>query len=342
MPNENAVKKTLRITDLLLSVAVVVLAVSVLLLSLEYYSLSGKYQSLSAPSNATISSRANSTPPSSNSSFGSTLKGIDTPFNSTELSIINNAPDSYFEKAGEMLLNSTLNDQVVFSRVPNNTKFNAFYVNGKPSVIYIGAISCIFCGENKWAMALALSRFGSFSKLYKGYSSFGDGDIPTIYWIADNYTTPAGVGYGNYYSSNYINFISSDYESPIKQGFQIQPLSYFISKSPNATYTKAISFMNSTNLFQGTPFTFWGNIIVGGADAVVFGNSTPSSTTLPLTYMTHSQVLSQLKNFNDQFSWGEYAGADIYISYVCPTINNSAPVCSLPAIKAIEKVEGLA
>ena len=25
---------------------------------------------------------------------------------------------------------------------------------------------------------------------------------------------------------------------------------------------------------------------------------------------THAQVLSQLKNFNDQFAWGEYAAAD--------------------------------
>ncbi len=338
MPNVNEARNRLRLTDLLLSVAIVVLAISVLLLSIEYYSLSAKYQSISMSLNSSHSTSSLS----SNSSFGSTLKGIDTQLNSTELSIINNAPSSYFEKAGEMLLNSTLTDEVVFSKVPNNTKFSAMYFNGKPSVIYVGAISCIFCGENRWAMALALSRFGSFSKLYKGYSSFGDGDVPTLYWSAYNYTTPEGVGYGNYYSSNYINFISADYESPIRQGFEVQPLSYFISNAPNETYGKALSFMNSTGLFQGTPFTFWGNVAVGGADAVVFGNSTPTSTVLPLTYMTHSQVLSQLKNFNDQFAWGEYAGADIYISYLCPTINNSAPICSLPAIQSIEKVEGLA
>ena len=312
--------------DIILLAVVVVLAVSVLLLSLEYLSLNARLQ----------------TPSNSTANFGSRLNGIDTPLNSTALSIINNAPDSYFEIAGEKLLNQTLTDQVVLSKVPNSSKLNAFYVNGKPSVIYIGAISCIFCGENRWSMALALSRFGSFSTLYKGYSSFGDGDVPTLYWTKDNYTTPEGVGYGNGYSSSYINFISADYESPIRAGFELQPLTYFINNSPNSTYRAAMSFMNGTNMFQGTPFTFWGNIIVNGADAVVFGNTTPSSATLPLTYMTHGQVLLQLKNFNDQFAWGEYAGADVYISYLCPTINNSAPICSLPAIRKIESIEGLA
>jgi len=324
--------------DIILLAVVVVLAVSVLLLSLEYLSLNARLQTLSLSS----SHPSNSTTSNSTANFGSRLNGIDTPLNSTALSIINNAPDSYFEIAGEKLLNQTLTDQVVLSKVPNSSKLNAFYVNGKPSVIYIGSISCIFCGENRWSMALALSRFGSFSALYKGYSSFGDGDVPTLYWTKDNYTTPEGVGYGNDYSSSYINFISADYESPIKAGFELQPLTYFINNSPNSTYRAAMSFMNGTNMFQGTPFTFWGNIIVDGADAVVFGNTTPSSATLPLTYMTHGQVLSQLKNFNDQFAWGEYAGADVYISYLCPTINNSAPICSLPAIRKIESIEGLA
>ena len=57
--------------------------------------------------------------------------------------------------------------------------------------------------------------------------------------------------------------------------------------------------------------------------------------------MTHAQVLSQLSSFNDQFAWSEYAAADVYIAQVCPSINNTAPVCSLPAIKSIGSVMGL-
>lgn len=276
---------------------------------------------------------------SPNAPFGHRLTNISKQINSTQLSIMNNAPNSYFEKAGEMLLNSKLNNQIFMQPVTNSSTFPAFLYNGKPSVIYIGAISCIFCGEGRWSMALALSRFGKFSNLYTGYSSIGDKDVPSLYWINDNYTIPSGIGYGNSYNSQYINFISADYESPIIQGFQIRPLNFFVQEAPNSTYKKAMSFMNSTNQFQGTPFTFWGNTLLKGVDGVIFGNSTPSGIKLPLTYETHSEVFTQIKTFNDQFAWSEYAAADIYGAYVCSTLtslNKTKPAfCSLPAVKKI-------
>ncbi len=271
----------------------------------------------------------------SNAPFGRRLTNISKPINATDLSAINNAPNSYFETAGEMLLNGTIQNQVLTAPENKSNQYPALIINGKPSVVYIGAISCIYCGEGRWAMALALSRFGNFSSLYKGYSSFGDYDLPTLYWASDNYTTQSGVGYGNSYSSKYINFISSDYESPIIQGFTVKPLSFFIQNAPNSTYLSALKFMNSTGRFSGTPFTFWGTTLLDYADGAIFGNTTPA-TTLPLEYQTHAQVFNQLRSFNDQFSWSEYATADVYAAYTCGSINNTAPFCSLPAIKSLE------
>ena len=275
--------------------------------------------------------------------FGHRLTNINQPFNSTELSIINNAPNSYFETAGEMLLNKSIKN-VVGARaniVP------AFIVNGKPSVIYLGSITCLFCSENKWAMALALSRFGNFSALFKGYSSFGDGDLPTIYWAPANYNSSGTDSFGNFYHSNYINFISIDDEDPITQGFNLNPIPV-IEANANATgnlaYEDAVSYIfndlskNSSTSFQGTPYTIWGNYQVGGADAIDLGNSMPTGNSFPLTNMTHEQVLAQLANPNDQFAWTEYAGADLYVAMVCSSINNTAPVCTLPAIQQLEKL----
>jgi hypothetical protein len=273
--------------------------------------------------------------------FGNTTAGINTPFNAASLAVINDANNTKFEIAGNMLLNGTLTDPVYYvNKTSGVMGLGPYVVGGKPSVIYIGAISCIYCGENRWAMALALSRFGSFKNLYTGYSSIGDGDIPTIYWLPMNYTTKAGVKYGNEYTSNYINFYSVEYESPISEGFQMGSLQMLISSSPNGTYKSAMQLMNSTNKFQGTPFTMWGNVVVPGADGIVFGNTTPSGS-IPLTYMTHAEVISQFSKFNNQFAYGEYAAADVYISYICPSINNSAPVCSLAPIKKLEQLESL-
>lgn len=274
--------------------------------------------------------------------FGNTIAGINTPLTPAQLSVINNAPNSYFESAGERLLNNSLNDPVTPAR-PNDTGiYPIMMVNGKPTVIYIGATSCVWCGSNRWAMALALSRFGTFGRLYKGYSALQDSDVPTLFWSADNITTQSGINFDNNYTSNYISFISAEFESPITKGFEMAPISYFIQNAPNPTYRQAMTFMNNTGRYAGTPYTLWGNTILTGADAVVFGNSTPTGSSLPLTGMTHQQVLDQFSKSNDQFAWADYAAADIYISYVCPTINNAAPVCSLPAIKQLEQLQGLA
>ncbi|MGD0510572.1 MAG: DUF929 family protein [Candidatus Micrarchaeaceae archaeon] len=290
--------------------------------------------------------------------FGQRLSGINAQLSSYQLSEINNVSNSNFEIAGEKLLNISIPGeqqvnnsytgplfQVLLNHPP---QYDSILINGKPSVIYIGAISCIYCGENRWAMALALSRFGSFSKLYTGYSSLGDGDLPTLYWVPQNITTKGVVTFGNYYSSKYINFYSAEYDSPITSGFQFpattDPIQYFVLNATNSSYRAAMQFMNNTGMFEGTPFTFWGNSINMGATGVVFGNGT-SHTAIsnypPLTYTTHQQVLDSIATFNSTFAYEEYAVADVYIAETCPAINNAAPVCSLPVIKVIESKMGL-
>jgi hypothetical protein len=330
--NEVALLSKSLMVNIILAIAVVVLAVLFL------------YQTFSSPaSKSAITPTTNLVTSSSNTnipniSYSYVAAHTNIPFNSTELSIINNAPLSYYEIAAEKLLNNTLTDRIVVQKGPQG---NAIIIDGKPTVIYLGATSCIFCAENRWAMALALAKFGNFSALYTGYSAMGDDHIPTIFWLPANITTQNNVSYGSDYSSPYINFIAADYESPLSGGFEIQPLSYFLTKAPNATYSNAILFMNNSKLFQGTPFTFWGTTFVTGADGIVFGNTTPTSASdIPLAYMTHVQVLNQLKNFNDQFAWGEYAAADVYIAYTCPSINNNAPVCKLSGIQKLESIIG--
>jgi hypothetical protein len=285
---------------------------------------------------------------------GQRLTGIDQPLSSTELSTINNAPNSYFEVAGNMLLNLSLygeskqNGTYTGTVFVQPSKYNApLVIGGKPSVIYIGAISCVYCAENRWAMALALSRFGSFASLYKGYSSLGDADVPTLYWDADNYASNGAADYGDHYSSSYINFFSAEYATNISKGFAFvnsaDPIGYFVAHAPNQSYMQAMNFMNSTDAFAGTPFTFWGTTINTGADAVVFGTpvANQSASLPPLTYMTHQQIIGQLSSLNNTFATEEYAAADVYVAETCPAIGNSAPVCSLPAIKSLESILGL-
>lgn len=273
-----------------------------------------------------------------NQTFGSRLTGINSPLNASSLAVINSAPNSYFETAGEMYLNHTLNNSVGV----NPTSVPAFIVNGKPSAIYLGTITCIFCGENKWSMALALSRFGNFSQLFTGYSAIKDGDVPTLFWAPAHYNSTSVV-LGSFYSSKYINFLSIEESAPITGGFSLMPLSSLqaiANQSGNLAYIDALKYIIAQNGYQGTPFTIWGNYSVSGADAVAFGNAPPTNNMLPLTYMTHAQMLQALAHPSSQLSWTEYAGADIYAAMICKSIGDAAPVCGLPAIRSIELALG--
>lgn len=285
--------------------------------------------------------------------FGQRLTGINNQLNAQQLAVINNASNANFEAAGAMLLNGSLpgessagNEYYGSVDVFPTNQIRPFVVNGKPSVIYIGAISCIYCGESRWAMALALSRFGTFKSLFIGYSSFGDGDVPTLYWKQNNITNASIVTYGNYYNSSYINFVSGEYDSPIIEGFQLpnsaDPVTFFTDNSPNQTYASAMSYMDNTGLFSGTPFTLWGTVVNRGAISSVFGPTPKTATNSPgITFMTHSQILNQLRGFNTTLAWQEYAGADVYIAQTCPSISNAAQVCNLQAIQELESKMGL-
>jgi len=280
-------------------------------------------------------SLADAPPITAEQAFGSRLTDINQPLNATELAVFNNASQSYFVTAAQMYLNKSLT-------IPIGATVSAApleLVNGKPSVIYLGAISCVYCGENRWAMALALSQFGSFQNLFKGYSSLGDGNVPTLYWAPAEYNATQAVDFGNFYTSKYINFLSMDYASPITQGFMMGPLTYFqqqATSTMNPAYENAASTIIKLNNYAGTPYTIWGKFSVPGADASNFGDASSNSTTsLPIASLTHDQVLGLLANPHTPFGWNEYAAADFYISLICASMSSPAPVCSLPSISTM-------
>jgi len=62
---------------------------------------------------------------------------------------------------------------------------------GKPEIVYAGAEYCPFCAAERWALAVALSRFGSFSGLRLIHSSSTDvyANTPTISFYRASYAS---------------------------------------------------------------------------------------------------------------------------------------------------------
>jgi Domain of unknown function (DUF929) len=63
--------------------------------------------------------------------------------------------------------------------------------DGKPEVLYVGAEYCPYCAAERWALAVALARFGTFSGLETTHSSTTDvyPDTRTLSFYGSTYTS---------------------------------------------------------------------------------------------------------------------------------------------------------
>jgi hypothetical protein len=70
--------------------------------------------------------------------------------------------------------------------------------NGKPEMFYMGAEYCPYCAGERWAMIVALSRFGTFKGLATVHSAVQNGagnaepdpDTPTFTFVHATYSSP--------------------------------------------------------------------------------------------------------------------------------------------------------
>ncbi len=99
-------------------------------------------------------------------------------------------------------LNAVGNGGGAVTGKPTTITGPALTANGKPEMLYIGAEYCPYCAAERWAMIVALSRFGTFKGLATVHSAVSNGgggsepdpDTPT--WTFANAT----------YSSPYLTF----------------------------------------------------------------------------------------------------------------------------------------
>src|SRR5260370_8990836 len=118
---------------------------------------------------------------------------------------------------------------------------------GKPEFLYMGAEYCPFCAAERWAVVVALSRFGTFSKLYQTTSSSTDvfPNTPTFTFYTGHYG-------GSFYSSSYIDFV------PVETEDQQQ----------NLLQTPTTGNQNLLNTYDAAPYTSQ----AGSIPFVDFGN----------------------------------------------------------------------
>jgi Domain of unknown function (DUF929) len=183
---------------------------------------------------------------------------------------------------------------------------------GKPEVLYIGAEYCPYCATERWAMVVALSRFGTFTGLHGIHSSSTDVDP----------STPTLTFYKTTYTSKYLIF------TPVETTTEV-------GTTPLQTPTAAQESLMSTydvpprvSTKGAIPFVDLGNkYMVGGAQY------NPSV----LQGKTWSQVASALNDKSSAIGQGADGAANMITAAICKiTKGNPGSVCGSPEVKGMQ------
>ena len=301
--------------------------------------------------------------------------GCSSQANSQPNSTICNPSQGYSPSAGYYVLvygnGTSQNYDIIPIPVPSNFSNYSISKNGKPTFVYIGAQGCPFCAGMRWSIAIALSRFGNFTKLFYDRSATTDANVPTLMFnfsqtafeqstakpaistasgpvpYGDGNPTPFSTG--SYYTSKYINFESLDemggsFLVNITGIEQINPVIYsniYVNGMHNVNSTSsgvvsANGFGIQNFFIGGVPFFNINNQYVFDG-AIVNARTYLTSTGLNPAYSTHSDILNSIKNpVGGSFGQTAIGAANILTAQICKTLNNTAPVCSLPYIVGLE------
>lgn len=193
---------------------------------------------------------------------------------------------------------------------------------GKPEVLYIGAEYCPFCAAERWAMVVALSRFGTFSGLSTVHSSSTDTDP----------NTPSFTFYGSKYTSNYLTFTSVEETRNYRVGnSNSQTAPYVTLQNPTSAQQALISQYDPGTNGQGgsIPFIDIANKYVEVGNLLGYG---PEN----LAGMSWSQIGAALSNPSSPIAKGIDGAANYLTAAICKATGNQPASACTPAVKALE------
>jgi len=184
--------------------------------------------------------------------------------------------------------------------------------NGKPEMLYIGAEYCPYCATERWAMAVALSRFGTFTGLHGIHSSPSD--------VYPN--TPTLTFYKSAYTSRYITF------TPVEE----TTVSKATLQNPTSQQTRLIA------KYDAPPYVQQSN--AGSIPFVDFGNkymiSGASYNPQVLQGKTWAQVAAALSSPSDPIAQGVDGSANLITAAICKMTNNQPASACTATVKALE------
>ena len=243
--------------------------------------------------------KANNNPSSSSASGSGGVTG--TELSATAQKKVTSVPASTLDQVG---IGSVLSYQPTPIQAISDKPLTS---NGKPEMLYIGAEYCPYCAAMRWSMAVALSRFGTFTTPLHGIHSSST-DV--------NPNTPTLTFYKSGYSSPYLTFTPVENET--------------ISRGPLQNTTAAQQALwqkyDSSASGVGYPFISFGNKYV---------IKTPTYDPGVLAGMSWAQVATALHNPNSPVAQGALGTANLITAAICKmTGGQPGNVCTSAGVVA--------
>jgi thiol-disulfide isomerase/thioredoxin len=190
----------------------------------------------------------------------------------------------------------------------------ALTADGKPRVLYIGAEYCPYCAAERWSVAAALSRFGTFTKLGTTHSSSSDADPDT----------PTLSFHHSRYNSDLISFTGVETTTNKRTLTGYKKLD-----SPSATDEKiADKYDQSPYVSKGGSIPF---IDIGGKYVSAGATYDPAL----LAGKTQMQVAKALSDPESPIAKAVNGSANLFTAAICQTTGNQpTAVCESSGVKA--------
>ncbi len=257
--------------------------------------------------------KANNKPASGSSSNGPTGAAL-----SSLVTQVTSVPASTLDTIGSGSGHVTGKIQTVSGGTP-------LTANGKPEMLYMGAEYCPYCAAERWAMIVALSRFGTFSGLSTVHSASVNGA-----GAAEPFqNTPTWTFANSSYASQYLTFTSVEEQTNIPD-------------SATGTYTNLQTPTSAQNAllvkYDAPPYVSAAS--KGAIPFIDFGNQYLSigASYDPgvLAGLSWSQIGSDLNNPNSAVAKAIGGTANYITAAICKMTGNQPASACTATVQSLE------
>jgi hypothetical protein len=184
---------------------------------------------------------------------------------------------------------------------------------GKPQVVYMGAEYCPYCAAERWAMVVALSRFGTFSNLSLIHS-----DAKDVYP-----STPTLTFHGSSYTSKYVTFTPVEMYGLENNGVTLE--------KPTAAESALMTKYDAPPYVQSAEASSFPFLDIGNQYLAIGAQYLPSS----LAKLTWAQVAADIRNPSSAVAKGVDGTANSITAAICKITKNApASVCNSASAQA--------